>query len=91
MSMPSAGSEIVIGPWSHSGFLDNRVGHVPSGKRSRFNHLTHAIGFFDRCCGRHTAAETIAELAEADATDSAGEGTMDHENSLLVKCLKDSA
>ena len=65
-----AGSELVIGPWSHSGFLDNRVGHVRSGRRSRFNHLTHAISFFDRCCGHTTDAETIAELAGADATDS---------------------
>ncbi len=67
-----AGSEIVIGPWSHSGFLDNRVGHVQSGKRSRFNHLTHAISFFDRCLGRQTDADTMDELAEADAADSAG-------------------
>lgn len=62
----------MIGPWSHSGFLDNRVGHVQSGRRSRFNHLTHAISFFDRCCGRHTDADTMDELAEADAVDSAG-------------------
>ena len=65
-----AGSELVIGPWSHSGFLDNRVGHVRSGRRSRFNHLTHAVSFFDRCCGHTTDAETMAELAGADATDS---------------------
>ena len=65
-----AGSELVIGPWSHSGFLDNRVGHVRSGRRSRFNHLTHAIGFFDRCCGHTTDAKTMADLAGADATDS---------------------
>ena len=62
----------MIGPWSHSGFLDNRVGHVQSGRRSRFNHLTHAISFFDRCCGRHTDPSTMDELAEADAADSAG-------------------
>ncbi len=61
----------MIGPWSHSGFLDNRVGHVQSGKRSRFNHLTHAISFFDRCLGRQTDADTMDELAEADAADSA--------------------
>lgn len=60
----------MIGPWSHSGFLDNRVGHVRSGRRSRFNHLTHAISFFDRCCGHTTDAETMAELAGADATES---------------------
>lgn len=45
---------------------------MQSGKRSRFNHLTHAISFFDRCLGRQTDADTMDELAEADAADSAG-------------------
>lgn len=64
----------MIGPWSHTGLLDNRIGIKTSMRRSRFNHLTHAIGFFDRCCGRATDAQTIAELAKADDTNgSAGD------------------
>ena len=82
-----AGSELVIGPWSHSGFLDNRVGHVHSGKRSRFNHLTHAISFFDRCLGRQTDADTMDELAEADAADSAGGEAICSLHSMYNQCL----
>ena len=63
----SAGSELVIGPWSHSGFLDNRVGHSRSGHRSKFNHLTHTLTFFDRCCGRHTPDQALAEVAAHEA------------------------
>lgn len=67
-----AGSELVIGPWSHTGLLDNRFGIKSSWQRSRFNHLTHIIRFFDRCCGRITDAATTAELATADGANNAG-------------------
>lgn len=56
----------MIGPWSHSGFLDNRVGHGVAGRRSKFNHLTHILAFFDRCCRRESPPETVAALANAE-------------------------
>lgn len=70
-----AGSELVIGPWSHSGFLDNRVGHGVAGRRSKFNHLTHILAFFDRCCGRSSLPETVAALTNADASQESTNGT----------------
>ena len=83
-----AGSELVIGPWSHSGFLDNRVGHSRSGHRSKFNHLTHTLTFFDRCCGRHTPDQALAEVAahEAGATHPLGNG-----GAPLAACANDRA
>lgn len=60
----------MIGPWSHSGFLDNRVGHGVSGRRSKFNHLTHILAFFDRCCGRTSPPETVAALANTSSESS---------------------
>ena len=60
----------MIGPWSHSGFLDNRVGHGVSGRRSKFNHLTHLLAFFDRCCGRTSPPETVAALANTSSDSS---------------------
>ncbi|CAL8463886.1 g3421 [Coccomyxa elongata] len=69
------GSELVIGPWSHSGFLDNRVGHGVAGRRSKFNHLTHILAFFDRCCGRTSPPETVAALTNADASQEGTHGT----------------
>lgn len=51
------GSELVIGPWSHAGYLDNRAGHSDPnmGRRSRFHHTQHIINYFDRFCSHRSS------------------------------------
>lgn len=77
----------MIGPWSHSGFLDNRVGHNCAGRRSKFNHLSHILAFFDRCCGLASPPETVAALDQA-AKATPPEGLADSAGLLLTFCLK---
>ena len=42
-----AGSELVIGPWSHAGVIDQSVG-----QKSSFDQAKHSIAFINRCCNQ---------------------------------------
>ena len=41
---------MLVGPWSHIGMLDNRVGHTRSGNFSAFDLHGYALDFARRCC-----------------------------------------
>lgn len=41
---------MLVGPWSHIGLLDNRVGHMRSGNFSAFDLHSYALDFARRCC-----------------------------------------
>ena len=47
-----AGSELVLGPWSHGGLVDQSVA-----QDSSFNQPKHSMAFINRCCD-HTPAAT---------------------------------
>ena len=51
----TAGSEVLIGPWSHIGLLDNRIGHARSGMFSAFALHSYALDFARRCCAAQPA------------------------------------
>ncbi len=51
------GSEVLVGPWSHIGLLDNRVGHARSGAFSAFALHTYALDFARRCCAARPMPE----------------------------------
>jgi len=51
------GSEVLVGPWSHIGLLDNRVGHARSGAFSAFALHTYALDFARRCCAARPLPE----------------------------------
>lgn len=40
-----AGCQLILGPWTHAGLLNNSVGHAPSGMRSKFNLKAHVLRF----------------------------------------------
>ena len=46
-----------MGPWSHIGLLDNRVGHARSGAFSAFALHTYALDFARRCCAARPPPE----------------------------------
>ena len=48
---------MLIGPWSHIGLLDNRVGHARSGMFSAFALHSYALDFARRCCAAQPASD----------------------------------
>ena len=48
---------MLIGPWSHIGLLDNRVGHARSGMFSAFALHSYALDFARRCCAAQPARD----------------------------------
>ena len=51
---------MLIGPWSHIGLLDNRVGHARSGTFSAFALHSYALDFARRCCAAQPARDATA-------------------------------
>ena len=50
-----AGSQLLLGPWTHSGLLDNSVGHHRHGAPSRFSSRAHILRFIEQALeGAHT-------------------------------------
>lgn len=56
---------MLVGPWSHIGMLDNRVGHTRSGNFSAFDLHGYALDFARRCC----AARALSAAAPSPNRD----------------------
>ena len=52
---------MLIGPWSHIGLLDNRVGHARSGMFSAFALHSYALDFARRCCAAQPGSDAAVE------------------------------
>lgn len=49
----AAGSQLIMGPWTHGGLLNNSVGHATSGERSKFNLAAHILRFLAETLSKH--------------------------------------
>lgn len=59
----STGSELVLGPWSHGGIVDQSVG-----QDSSFDQPKHSVAFVNRCCD-HTPSSRSQSAASQAAQD----------------------
>ena len=55
----SAGSELVLGPWSHGGLVDQSVA-----QDSSFDQPKHSMAFINRCCDHTPATATDPQQAQ---------------------------
>ena len=56
----AAGSELVIGPWSHGGLVDQSVA-----EDSSFDQPKHSMAFINRCCDRTPSHAHASQPAQA--------------------------
>lgn len=56
-----AGSELVIGPWSHGGIVDQSVG-----KDSSFDQPKHSMAFINRCCDHKPASKSDSVSGQSE-------------------------
>ena len=66
-----SGSELIIGPWGHSGIINNSTQHEHVGTPSRFQIFHHITQFLDQCCSKEAAtANGITPQGEVVASSA---------------------